>query len=90
LDASHSVKVRRHLEKENISGLKKFLRGIEIGKRLKRRYIIDKEKYWRLYKVRYNRPELYYNLVLDTSSMNEQETFNLILKKIEDGGYIKE
>jgi len=89
LDAKPSVKVRRHLEKENIKGLKKFLRGIQIWKGLKRRHRIDKEKYWRLYRVRYNKPQLYYNLVLDTSNMNEEDTFNLILKKIEDGGYIK-
>ncbi len=90
LDAKQDVKVRRHLEKENIKGIKRYFRSIEISKRLKKRYKIDKEKYWRLYKVKYNKPILYYDLILDTSNINEQDTFNLILKKIEDGGYIKE
>ena len=90
LDAKLPVKVKRHLEKENIRGLKKLKRYFEIKKRLKRRYRIDREKYWRLYRVRYDKPSLYYNIVLDTSNMNEIDTFNLILEKIRDGGYIKE
>lgn len=89
LDSKIDVKVRRHLGKENIKGLKKVKRYFEIKSNLKKRYRIDKEKYWRLYKVRYDKPNLYYNIILDTSNMNEQETFNLILEKIKDGGYIK-
>ncbi len=89
LDAKQAIKVKRHLAKENIRGLKKIKRYFEIDRRLRKRYKIDKEKYWRLYKVRYNRPQLYYDIVLDTSIMNEEETFNLILEKIKDGGYIK-
>ena len=89
LDAKLEVKVKRHLSKENIKGLKKLKRYFEIKRRLKKRFRIDREKYWRLYKVRYDKPNLYYNIVLDTSNMNEQETFNLILEKIKDGGYIK-
>ena len=88
LDAKREVRIKRHLDKENLVGIKRFLRGIQIGKGLKKRQRIDKEKYWRLYKVRYNKPELYYDFVLDNSNLNEEETFNLILKKIEDGGYI--
>lgn len=90
LDAKRSVKIKRHLDKENIKGLKKLKRYFEIKRRLSKRYKIDKEKYWRLYRVRYDKPELYYNIVLDTSNMNEEETFNLILKKIKDGQFIKE
>ena len=90
LDAKLDTEVKRHLNKENIRGLKKLNRYFEIKKRLKKRFRIDKEKYWRLYRVRYDKPELYYNIVLDTSNMNEIETFNLILEKIKDGGYIKE
>jgi len=90
LDARMDVKVKRHLNKENLKGLKKLKRYFEIKKRLKKRFKIDKEKYWRLYKIKYDKPNLYYNIVLDTSNMNEIETFNLILGKIKDGGYIKE
>ncbi len=89
LDAKLNVKVKRHLDKENLKGLKRFKRYFEIRHNLKKRYRIDKEKYWRLYKIKYDKPELYYDIVLDTSNMNELETFDLILKKIKDGGHIK-
>jgi len=35
------------------------------------------------------KPERYYDIVLNISRMNEEETFKLILKLIKDGGYIK-
>ena len=89
IDAKQDVKVKRHLDKENVKGFKKFKRRFEIDRELKKRYKIDREKYWRLYKVKYNKPELYYDIVLDTSNINEEETFKLILEKIKDGGYIK-
>lgn len=90
LDAKLDIKVKRHLAKESIKGLSKLIRYFQIKGNLKKRYRIDREKYWRLYKIQYEKPSLYYNIVLDTSNMNEVETFNLILEKIKDGGYIKE
>lgn len=89
LDAKLNIKVKRHLAKEKYKGIKKIRRFFEIRHNLKKRYRIDKEKYWRLYKIKYDKPNLYYNIVLDTSNMNEIETFDLILKNIKDGGYIK-
>ena len=89
LDAELGIRIKRHLGKENLRGLKKLQRYLEIRKNLKKRFKIDKEKYWRLYKIKYDKPSLYYNMVIDSSKMNEDETFNLILKKIKDGGYIK-
>ena len=35
-----------------------------------------------MYKIKYDKPALYYDIVLDTSNMNEQETFDLILKEL--------
>jgi predicted cytidylate kinase len=90
LDAKMSVRVKRHLEKENVKGLKRIYRYLVIFFNLKKRYRIDREKYWRLYKVKYNKPSLYYDIVLDTSSINEKETFNLIMEKLKDGRYISE
>jgi cytidylate kinase len=90
LTASKSTRVKRHLGKENVKGIKKIFKYFDILRRLKKRYRIDREKYWRLYKVKYEKPSLYYDIVIDSSNIDENETFNLILKKIEDGGYIKQ
>ena len=88
LDAKLDRRIKRRLGKESVKGIKKLKRYFQIKQELKKRYRIDKEKYWRLYKVRYDKPVLYYDIVLDTSDIDEQKTFDLILKRIEDGGYI--
>lgn len=49
----------------------------------------DGKRYWELYKVEYSKPRKYNDIVLDTSHIDENETFKLILEKIKDGGYIK-
>ncbi|OGC36446.1 hypothetical protein A3K02_00320 [candidate division WS6 bacterium RIFOXYD1_FULL_33_8] len=90
LDAKLSVRAKRHLNRENVKGIKRLVRYIQILLNLKQRYKIDKEKYHRLYKIKYEKPSLYYDIVLDTSNLNEVETFNLILGKIKDGRYITE
>lgn len=90
LDSDLKTRVKRSLGKEGVKGLKRLFRGLKIKKDLKRRYRIDREKYARLYNVRYDMPHLYYDIVLDSSKLNEEETFNLILEKLKDGGYIKE
>ena len=89
LNAKLDVRIKRHLEKEHVKGINKLRRYFQIKRELEKRYRIDKEKYWRLYKVRYDKPALYYDIVLDTSDIDEQKTFDLILKRIEDGGYIE-
>lgn len=89
LDASLPVRIKRHLGRESVKGFKKVIRYIQIRSDLRERYRIDREKYWRLYKIKYDKPSLYYDIVIDSSNIDEKETFNLILKKIEDGGYIK-
>jgi cytidylate kinase len=35
--------------------------------------------------INYDRPEEYNDIVIDSSNLNEEETFNLILKNIKDG-----
>ncbi len=89
LDAKWGVKAKRHLLKENLKGIEKVLKYIDIMGRLRKRYRVDKEKYWRLYKVKYNKPEMYYDIVLESSHMDEKETFKLILEKIKDGRFIE-
>jgi len=84
------TRVIRHLRRRNIKGLKKISEYFKIKYNLKRRWRIDREKYRRLYKIKYEKPSDYYDIVLDTSRLDEEETFKLILKKLKDGGYIKE
>jgi cytidylate kinase len=53
------------------------------------RYSNDKNRYKKLYNIDYDNEEKYNDIVIDTSKMNASETFNLILKLIKEGGYIK-
>lgn len=88
LESNLNVRAKRMLLKEKAkSNLFSFWKA---KRDLKRRYKIDREKYMRLYGVKYDNPSNYYDIVLDTSNLNEEETFNLILEKLKDGGYIKE
>lgn len=89
LGANIHTRVMRHLGKRNLKGLRKIWEYVKIRYNLGRRWRIDREKYGRLYKIKYEKPSLYYDIVLDTSKLNEKETFNLILEKLKDGGYIK-
>ena len=89
LDCDLKTRVERKLLKENITGVKKFWKRFQIRNDLKRRYRIDREKYQRLYKIRYDKPSQYYDIVLDTTKLDEIETFNFILKELEDGRYLE-
>lgn len=90
IDANLNTRVDRQLKKEGASGFKKILKKWSIKKKLKKRYSIDKEKYMRLYNIHYDKPQKYYDIVLDTSRLNEVDTFNLILEELKNGGYIKD
>jgi CMP/dCMP kinase len=54
-----------------------------------KRYEIDNRRYYDLQGINYSDPTEYNDIVIDSSHMNADETFNLILKYIKDGGYIK-
>lgn len=56
---------------------------------LKKRFNVDRERYNKMYGIKYECPKEYNDIVIDSSHLNEKETFNLILKCIKDGGYIK-
>jgi cytidylate kinase len=49
----------------------------------------DGRRYMELYDVEYSKPEKYNDIVLDTSNIDEKETFNLILEKFKDGRYFE-
>lgn len=90
LESNLHTRTLRHLNRDGIKGIMRIFEYIKIRRKLKKRYCIDREKYKRLYKVKYEKPTLYYDIVLDTSKIDEKETFKLILERIKNGGYIKE
>lgn len=92
LTASLHVRTLRHMGKQDLTGkgfLKKFVIYIKERRNLKKRWRSDKERYLKLYGIDYTKPQLYNDIVIDSSHMNEEETFNLILKKLENGQYLK-
>lgn len=92
LTASLHVRALRHMGKQDLEGkglLERFRLYMSERRNLKKRWKLDKERYFKLYGVDYAKPELYNDIVIDSSRMNEEETFNLILKKLENGQYLK-
>jgi cytidylate kinase len=84
------VRVKRLAGKQdNLKGLGKIWFYIVNSFNLTRRRVKDGARYKELYDVEYDRQELYNDIVLDSSKLNAKETFDLILERIEDGGYIK-
>lgn len=91
LTASLHKRALRHLGKKNTEGLmEKFLGYFRERRNLKKRWRLDRDRYFELYGIDYSKPELYNDIVIDSSSMDEFETFDLILKKLKDGQYLKE
>lgn len=91
LDASLPVRVSRYIGKQrDLSFYKKALLYIQTWWNLQRRRRKDGLRYKKLYGVDYNAQNSYNDIVIDSSCLNEDETFNLILKEINDGGLIKE
>lgn len=90
LDASLHVRTLRFLGKlRGIGLLERFIKYFSVRMNLKRRWDMDRSRYGDLYGIKYDAPELYNDIVVDSSGMSEDETFNLICKEIEDGGYLK-
>jgi cytidylate kinase len=56
---------------------------------LVKRYRMDYRRYYDIQGINYSNPSEYNDIVIDSSYLNEKETFDLILKYIKDGGYIK-
>lgn len=94
LNCSLHTRVRRTLHKDRKIDLsKKLPRYSEIYKitqiKLRDRYYQDKYRYKKLYGIEYDKPEKYNDIVLDTSHLNEGATMQLILDRIERGGYLE-
>lgn len=90
LDASLHRRALRHVNKReykrNIDKLREY---IKTRRDLKKRWRLDSKGYFKLYGIDYSKQKVYNDIVIDSSNMNEEETFKLILKKLEDGRYIK-
>jgi CMP/dCMP kinase len=92
VDASLHVRALRHLNRDNneVEGIfNKLTEYSKIRRNLKKRWNLDKKRYRDLYGVDYSKPKLYNDIVIDSSKINEEETFNLILKRLKDGRYIE-
>jgi len=91
LDASLHVRTMRSLEKLGLTKpIQRIREYFRIRKNLAYREKFDRGRYMELYGIDSSKPKKYYDIVLNTSHMNEKETFKLILKLIKDGGYLKE
>lgn len=55
---------------------------------LKKRWCIDRKRYMKLYSVEYESPMLYNDIVIDSTKLDEKQTFDLILEKLKDGGFV--
>ncbi|MBD3329003.1 hypothetical protein GF357_00735 [Candidatus Dojkabacteria bacterium] len=60
----------------------------EAYENLKTRYQMDEQRYEKLYSIDYPGAELYNDIVVDSTKLDVASTFNLILNKIKDGGFI--
>lgn len=90
LTASLHQRALRHINQLEFPNVFQKIVGYFKERRyLKRRWKLDFMRYWELYGIDYSKPEEYNDIVIDSSRMDEKETFNLILKMLEDGQYIK-
>lgn len=90
INASLHRRALRHLENEDIkSFFKRFFRYFKIRRDLRKRWEMDNMRYKKLYGVDYSKPNVYNDIVIDSSNFNEEVTVNLILKRLRDGRYIE-
>jgi cytidylate kinase len=95
LTSDVETRVRRTLNKMRKLDLKNSLEKTdplyrEAMEDLMKRYSNDKNRYQKLYGVDYDKPSVYNDIVIDSSKLDAHQTFNLIIKKIEDGGYLEQ
>lgn len=94
LDADVETRVKRTLHKTGKYDINKKLDKnsklySETRDNLMKRYSQDKSRYQKLYSVDYDHPDKYNDVVLDTSKLDAKQTLSLIVRRIEDGGYVK-
>lgn len=60
----------------------------DVRENLKKRFENDRKRFLDLYGIDFENQEKYNDIVIDSSKQSEQETFNLVLELIEQGGYL--
>jgi cytidylate kinase len=61
----------------------------EIRADLVERYASDKKRFLELYDIEFENPRKYNDIVVNSSKQNAMETFEFILRLIENGRYLK-
>lgn len=90
IDAGLHVRTLRAMSKYGVSfSWRSILTYFRMRFDLVKRYKIDFRRYYDIQGINYSDPREYNDIVIDSSHLNEKETFDLILKYINDGGYIK-
>lgn len=89
LTASLWTRAKRAVGKRgNLNFFTKFCLMISSMRDLKKRWNLDRRRYLKLYSVEYESPMLYNDIVIDSTKLDEKQTFDLILEKLKDGGFI--
>ena len=90
ITANLHTRALRTLDKNDLKfSLKNIFVYLKNIYNLRKRYALDRVRYKELYGIKYDNPKEYNDIVIDSSHMDERETFDLILKYLNDGGYIK-
>lgn len=89
ITASLHRRALRKVEKSHSTGFSKIKVYFDARSDLKKRWVMDKDRFKKLYGVDYNSPHLYNDVIVDSTDLDVKQTFDLILKKINDGGYLK-
>lgn len=88
------TRIRRTLHKEGKVDLKVELSTEDalykdtMG-RLVKRQENDRGRYTKLYGIDFDRPDMYNDIVFDSSKFDVHRTFSLLVKRIEEGGYFR-
>ncbi|HVX92750.1 MAG TPA: AAA family ATPase [Candidatus Dojkabacteria bacterium] len=89
IDCDLDGRVRRSFEKEGKAFKEDSSEYIDRKNKLLERYNLDKKRYEGLYGIDYSNPKKYNDIVVDSSRLDVKNTFELVVKRIKDGGYIK-
>ena len=88
LEADLDIRAKR-IVKRSKGELKDYENTLSrIRKELHERYFNDKRRYKKLYGIEYDKPELYNDIVIDITHLNEGESFNLLQELIKNGKYL--
>jgi len=90
IEANLHVRTLRAMTKYGFEiSFKNIIPYIRMRLDLVKRYNMDYRRYYDIQGINYSDPREYNDIVIDSSYLNEKETYDLILKHIKDGGYIK-